>query len=396
MDNTALLLTNHGNEPYLLGVGIALACGMDHICVPYYYQGNHGASNQARILSETFPSDLHRIYLSKSLGRTLKPLLRGAQDKRPFPVYVEDLFLKNRKSTRGITNIEDTLQGLLVKGIDATSLANENHRYTFTSSNINMALNIGLPIKSPVSKTFFIFTALMSLLYSTPVSEDDLDQIRLLQPLAEYWAEIEGQMIETFIPKINALSHLHADPKGVTYTPPLAKLVVPADPLLKRTSVLIILSGTGYDRDKLCQVGLSIQKEYQVVSLSRRVHYAKIMPPTVFADPKLVSVISRGGWGTTWKCLIHSKPIGYIQTPFEQDPEIAHSIRTLDSLHLGFNMDLSTKSAGLPNQFDLAAISQNIERTIGHDSREFLIGNRDYSRDGIGFVADCIQHRLDK
>ena len=390
MANDCLLLTNHGNEPYLLGIRIALACGFNKICVPLYYLGKSGESNQKKIITEEFPDDLNRIFLSKPLGDLLRPLIRGSENNLSYPDYVTRFYSsKNISASPCIQEIEHLLKSLLITGIPGQSINNQE-LVLFSTNNIQSILNIGLPIDSFTLPTFYIFTALMSAVYKYSDIPNNQKEVGKFSALADYWETLEQKFAAIYVPKINALSHLSHFSEKITYCPPLTKIVNQEVNLLSKESVLFSPSATGVDKKGLRKVRNFVSSFYQPVSYSPLLKSFQHVTPDVFLDNKLLAVISRGGWGTTWKCLVYSKPIGFLRTEFVEDPEIAHSIETISKLNIGFPISESIVNKAFPSHLELANFKQNIKHLIDLDKDEFIYLNGNYARNGIDLVAKKI------
>ncbi|HEX7556739.1 MAG TPA: hypothetical protein VF338_08960, partial [Leptolinea sp.] len=377
MTCTVLLLPNHGNEPYLLGISIALKIGVDFILVPHYYNNYFGEPDQQHIIKNEFPGDCHKIYLSQTLGKLLKPIIRSSHDNRSYPQYVKDVF-EDRKGLLGIDHVSQLLKEKLNNGIKAFSVANQKEERIFYLTDIDFEFNIGLPIVSPIDPSIYVFTSLMSEVYRNPLSSDVKHELVDFAYLAAYWEEIEEGFEKIFIPKINALSHLSTTFPKVIYTPPLAKIINPKGEQLSKESILLIPSGTGQDKIEIDQlVHISIHG-YELVSYSKKVRHVKKVTTSVFADDKLMAVISRGGWGTIWKCLVHNKPMGYFSTVFQEDPEIAHTLKTLTTLDIGFLVDPLNEQTHFPSRERIDELNQNISKIIGNE------------KNGIDFISNQI------
>jgi len=396
MKRRALLLTSHGNEPYLLGVSIALKSGADAICVPHYYHGHNHEPDQVKILREEFPQDLDKIFLSNALGKILKPLLRDFRDYCSYSDYVERFFGGQDIYNKEIAKIEERLKNLLRNGIDAISLSYENTSTRFYDLDFALALNVGLPIKSFIYPTFFAFTGRMSDIHRIPLPHDGENLTSIFAPLANYWQELEDSFSRIYIPKINALSHTKPTSRSsvTIYTPPLSRPMDPTKKPLISDSFLVVPSGTGLDKEALAQIITLIKKDYQIVSYSNNVQGVKRTSPNVFTDSRLLAVISRGGWGTTWKCLIHGKPLGFLDTKYSEDPEIAHSIFTLRTLDIGFPLNPSSRPDIVPPRERLIQQHENIQKLLLESAGDFTINGQDFSRNGIDYVANNIKSLL--
>lgn len=389
MSKSVLLLTNHGNEPYLLGISVALKSGAEFICVPHYYHGRKNEPDQKRIIQEEFKEDHQKIFLSQKLGDILSHLLRSVNDNLGYPQYVEKIY-KNRNGEFGINHVFSKLEKCIAKGLCTSSISPESTKKTFRYNDFEFALNIGLPIDSPINPTYYIFTALMSQVYRTPLDKFSENILYKFSNLADYWEEIEAKFTKSFIPRLHALSHSSISYPNTVQTPPLADYIQPSlnkSEILKGDSVLIIPSATGNDNSKIENLLLTSKSKLHWVSYSPKVKHVKRVKTSVFADKSLMAVISRGGWGTVWKCLIHTKPMGLFSTSFLDDPEIAHTIKTLLSFNIGFLIEPLLESNIFPNKLELIKYQKNILKIQNYKNSDFVWNGIDYKKDGIGFIG---------
>lgn len=381
MRPAALLLTNHGNEPYFLGTQIALECGAERICLPWYYFGGR-QPDQLRLMAEEFAGAQAKIFLSRSLGALFRPLLRDQRDGTTFAQYVARLFAPTGNEPGLLWQIEKKFAALLKSGFEAEALSGE--KAVFYGHDFGMALNIGLPLRAFVEPLFYVFTARMSRLYREPVCAEDQPWLPALEPLAQYWQQLEAEFAASFVPQIHALTHLHAVEPGVLHTPPLARKAAPTHDLEKE-AVLVVASGTRQDFNQLRALLARVPERYQRLAFSDLFAGVQVVSQAVFADPRLAAVLSRGGWGTTWRCLLHGKPVVFVHTTLKTDPEIAHSIATLRATGIGLGVDARSP-------FPTAEQLAHCEEQIGKIAAASPFG--EFATDGIAFVARSISHWL--
>jgi len=382
-----LILPYHGHEPYLLGTKIALLLGCNRICMPDYYN-----DVQRSILKKEFSGEENKIYLSPDLGKLIKPLLRDRNDSRNYPEYAADLSTSGHP--RSVEQISNKTNMLIEKGLQAISLSGEPH--IFTDSHFPVILNLGLPLFCSHKFTYYIFTGRMSDIHLMAPNNTDKQFLPLFRPLGELWQTIEESFRAMFIPLFNALSHANKEDKEVIYTPLLVSSFEKNHHVLKDESVLFVTSGSGVDIEKLHLLSKTIPADFQKVALShapKELGIAKQVPSTVYSDDKLRAVFSRGGWGTIWKCLINAKPMGVLDTSFIEDPEIAHSIKTLEKFGGGRIIHHSAQEFLQPHILDAcrSAIHDLINK---YDTR--MSKKKHNSERGIAYITHHIIHDASK
>jgi hypothetical protein len=270
----------------------------------------------------------------------------------------------------------------------------------FSGSDFSFVLNITLPIRTRIRPVISLFTGVMSKVYGTAAEEhpsaDDLRFIEETRPYAELWEEVEDQFDLAFIPRIHTLSHSGKTLPGVLLTPPLAvPEPEPADPM-DRQSVLILPSGTRTDISRLRKMAETVPADrFDLVTLNgirKETDFPapqfKRVKPDIYGDSMLTGVISRGGWGTMWQCMVNLKPIGVVTSTLRDDPEMAHTIATLRATGLG--VELRNSALDLLNQPVLSRIKDRLTAMQAEDRQIF--GSD--ALDGYGFVAKEIERHF--
>ncbi len=389
---TLLAITSHGNAPYLMASRFAKALGDYPVVIPHYY-----CDAQISILQDEIPEMCGRIFLSTELGDLFKPLLLDAEKRLSFSEFGASLARDdNPFSARAI---ENKLSMFLDKGIPATSLDGMEHR-RFYRSDFSAVINTTLPIRVNLPRSYFFFTAKMSDLYGLSPDGDNSDEtmktVADLLPYAKLWADVEDTFDIEFIPRINAFSYRkNYDAQKVVHTPPFA-FARPVVSILNKESYLIVPSGTRTDLKKLHQIADSIPPEYERLVLGSKglnrdfpEKKFRYVNATIFGDPLLKGVISRGGWGTIWECLANVKPDALAQTSFVEDPEMGHTQKTMKKLGLA-EIIYGSAASFLKDQIrEDIIIKMTEEKKI--DLQQF--GN--YANDGYGYIASKIHEMED-
>jgi hypothetical protein len=339
MLSSSLVLPAHGNAPYLIGINLLRDVTTD-ICIPEYY-----GDKQLKILKKEFPDKVENIFLSKKMGRLLKPLLRYKTDS--FNTYALNV-------RENVERVSKTLEANYREGIDATSLSGTRKRF----SKFDIALNTGLPIISPVEPVFFAFVGKMSAIYDYDLLRRQSDKTtfqhnvafqRNVAFLSETWREIEKSFNGMFIPRLNSLYKLeeYYDRTGITFTPPFAQRYQPYNTSIRHGSILIVTSGARLDdEEKLRSLVASSPSPYVRLSESRPITGLSLprVDSKSWGNSNIVAVLARGGFGTIWQALINQKPIGILKAIPEDDPEIFHNAKTVEDAHIGKILDTKMDS----------------------------------------------------
>ena len=176
----------------------------------------------------------------------------------------------------------------------------------------------------------------------------------------------------------------------MVHTPPFA-FARPEVKVLERESYLFVPSGTRTDLKKLHQIANSIPPEYDRLVLGSKglnrdfpENKYRYVNATIFGDPKLEGVISRGGWGTIWECLANVKPDALACTTFVEDPEMGHTQKTMEKLGLAEIINGSAASFLNEETQENIILKMNKEKEI--DLQQFGA----YANDGFGYIASKI------
>jgi len=213
--------------------------------------------------------------------------------------------------------------------------------------------------------------------------------LKMLEPFARLWADVEETFDTAFVPRINAFSGQaeHPDDRMIL-TPPLAfKRKVSVN--LEKPGILFVPSGTRTDLEKLLQTAVTIPAEYQKLVLDSGgsnpdfpVDQFTCVNAEVFGDSNLAGVVSRGGWGTIWECLVNQKPTAMVQTSFEEDPEMGHSQAALTALGLAETIEASIKLFLKPDVIRILTSNMRMEQEKDLE----LFG--DLAGDGFAYMAE--------
>lgn len=387
-----LALTSHGNAPYLMAARFARALGSYDVLIPDYY-----GKAQAAILREEVPDMAARVFLSRELGDLLRPLLLDAGNTQSFADFAA--VLSDPQNRAGALQIENRFQQMLRDGIPARSLDGSIVKRLDCGS-IAAVINTTLPIRVQVPRSFFFFTARMSDLFSRlPPGEDGPAARQALEKLQDYaslWRAVEGTFDAEFIPRINALSYrqdIHDD--RMVNTPPFAFEREIAR-RLTGPSVLFVTSGTRTDLEKLHRFSAVLPAGYQRLVLGSNGGNPDFPPEQfittradVYGDANLAWVVSRGGWGTVWECLMNFKLLAVVRTGFTEDPEIGHSQAALAALGLAVVLENRQDIQLSDSMFTGIRNRMQAERQIDRE----LFGP--FAADGYAYIADHIHRKFD-
>jgi hypothetical protein len=391
MKPTALLaLTGHGNAPYLMAARFTQALGDHAVVIPWYY-----GQPQANILLEEAPQMRERIYLSTKLGELFAPLLLEAGAGKPFAHF--GARLARLDSPHGAPAIENRLAAMLTDGIPAEPLTGEPARI-FKAADFAAAVNTTLPVRVNFARTFFFFTARMSRLYGTAPGGEPDPQTTLavseLQPYANLWREVEATFSAAFTPRIHALSgSCQTGLDDTILTPPLA-FKRPKVSRLTRPGVLFVPSGTRTDKAKLHRAADALPAGFQPLVLGSGGSHPDYPPERftcvaaeIYGDPLLQAVVSRGGWGTQWECLVNQVPSALVSTNFVEDPEIGHTQHALQQLGLAAVVDES-----LADFLDAGNLQAYRSRLAAEQQQDLQLFGK-LAEDGFAYMAEQIHSR---
>lgn len=365
----------HGNEPYILGVNVALSvnkvlkeAGQNkaRIVVPLLYPGR-----QEQILKENFSANSDEIFLDERLGNFYKEVLfRNGR----FDEHLASLVI-NQERVQDL--IRDYLSGTLTVKSLATGEVKE-----FSGRDITLDINAGS--RFPISPdSYYVFPMLLSELLEEVGKTDlsfDHQQLTLVQRQAQ---DRENAYRAKFIPHIHTFSFKEEDyPKeGKTFTPPLKHPVV-LPPEVDSQAIYVMTSGTGSEvpivYKNARELGLEVYRP-PFIDLD----YGRAALPDVIYHPNIVAVFGRMGWGTGWICQQAEKPFIVVPYNFPDDPEIYFNIKTLRDKRLGVvyerQEDIVKQALALVG--DIRQLNESIFHKYG-------------TRDGIDFVARKIVEDL--
>jgi hypothetical protein len=256
-------------------------------------------------------------------------LLRDKTNSSHFNTYALNV-------RENVERVSKTLEANYREGIDAISLSGTRKMF----SKFDFALNTGLPIISPVEPVFFAFVGKMSAIYDydlLPSKSGDAEFQRYITDLAKTWRKIEASFNGMFIPRLNSLSYKDKEynQTGITFTPPFARRSLLDNTVIPYGSILVIASATGKDIEKLSALSASSSGSYLTLPDSPQEIKLPHVPSSVWGNPNIIAVLARGGLGSIWQALIDQKPIGLVNTPPEDDPEIFHNANTVQWAGIG-------------------------------------------------------------
>lgn len=378
-----LALTSHGNAPYLMAARLASALGRIQVIIPDYYQ-----ETQQRIMLEELPDSAGFVWFSRELGEILYPLLLDVSNGSSFGKFGKRL--AEPENPQGVLAIENRLYQALQNGLLIESMDGKAKRKVY-QKDLCGVLNSTLPIRAGVANHIFFFTGMMSHLYGTlPPGDTSPESLRTLEDLHAYsqiWRNVEDTYSMSFIPRINAFSYTSESTKGVIPTPPLAFRRQKVQNL-DEPSLLFIPSGTRTDvraLNRLANQPLVGYKRLIMGYLRESSDFSEKefsrVNATVFGDPLLKGVVSRGGWGTIWECICNGIPMAVPRLDFSDDPEIGHTQLALH--HKGIGIILDDDIEPFLDSSIREKMTEEIERIQTEDKRIFGF----LSEDGFSFMA---------
>jgi len=355
MLDSALLLPAHGHAPYLIGARLLrnLAAG---ICIPEYY-----GEAQWAILRDEFPRESDRIFLSKSLGACLQPLLLRDQDcsNGHTSPYVDRYASRVREH---VESIDFALAEMLHNGIEAVSLDGHSRKFF----RFDFALNTGLPVHSPVEPVYYAFVSRMSQIYEfSPYQSPGVAFLK------ELWREVEPSFERMFVPRLHSLYGCQDfDSAGITFTPSFAQPVpVNQDdtPAIPSGSTLVVVSGTGMGLDKLNRLVNASSGPWVTLPRSPRELSEERAPrvsPRSWGNPNIRAVLARSGLGSIWQAFLNQRPIGVVKPDAEDDPEVYHNAQMIEKAGIGRILTEKVEPLldGLPEHS--YAIQRQLEREL--------------------------------
>jgi hypothetical protein len=374
MPKSFLLLPSHGHAPYLLGVNLLRNLDVD-ICVPHYYGERQQQVLRDELRLDTRTQVADRVFLSEGLGSLLGRLLRGKSYSPTFDSYIQNV-------TTHFDEINRDLKQRCKNGIEAISLSGIKK----TFSRFDFCLNTGLPVLSREQPVVYAFVGKMSEIYRLSTYQN-----RYMGELVEIWRKVESSFEHMFIPRLNSLYKTEYDHSGITNTPSLESrtdLDINEARYVPQNSILVVTSGTDEGKDKLANLIASSPKVYNFIKLSESSieNDLQVFPPSVWGHPNVVAVIARSGFGTIWKALLNQKPIGIINTPPEDDPEIYQNAQAVKASGIGTILDtnLDPLIDGLPQYISKIQEQLEADRKIFNET------------DGIKYTSDRLKQLLSR
>lgn len=378
MTTSSLLLPAHGHAPYILGSKI-LRTVASEICIPDYY-----GDKQRNILLDVLkdvPDSCGKIFLSKTLGESLLPLLRDSKITPKFSDYASSI--RNHFEEKS-----NTIKLLIQDGVEAISLNGKKKIF----SHFDFALNMGLPVLSPVTPVFYVFVGEMSAIYRlSPFRNADTES------LEQIWKIVEPTFERMFIPVLHSLAYyevqeLQIDDSRVTFTPPLESPYLPdksavaldGKTTIDHGSTLVIFSGTGIDRMRLLSLAQSAPGiSFTLPDADREIELPRVLP-TAWNNPNIATVLARGGLGSVWNAVLNGKPIGVLEVLPEDDPEIYHNAHMVEWAGIGKIL----KNSMAPLVEDLQNFLARIQEW------QVTFEQRFGTVDGIGYTASELKRIL--
>ncbi len=377
MIKSSLLLPAHGHAPYILGVKI-LRTVASEICIPDYY-----GEKQRNILMDTLkdsPEDFDRVFLSKSLGEHLMPLLRDKRTTPDFKQYVSSI-------NENFETKSSQLKDIVSEGVEAVSLNGS----VKTFSHFDFAINTGLPVLSPVDPVFYVFVGEMSEIYRlSPYQSEEM--LSDTCSLTDIWLQVESTFNRMFIPRLHSLAYREDQNNNVekiTFTPPLdspypldnAFVALDEKTPIDYGSTLVIFSGTGMDKKRLLSLAASATGTcFTLPDADKEIEIKRVLP-SAWNNPNITTVLARSGLGSVWNAVLNKKPIGVLDAMPEDDPEIYHNSQMVEWAGIGKILKNSVE----PLVNDLPAYLSRIQEWCESFEKEFG------TVDGIKFTANEIK-----
>ncbi|MFH1325770.1 MAG: hypothetical protein ABIH49_03315 [archaeon] len=310
----------HGNEPYILGTGIAQGVverlqGNDdsRIIVPNLY-----GKRQERIMQEEGLLG-EKVVLDKDLGEIYKPIIFADAN---FGINVKNI-LEKRKTTEQA--VRDLIQ--------------ERYGRVFLEVNVGAHFTSGEDI--PV---FLAYPSIYSELYQRTLEEPEL--IRHfnksdLERLTTEMLKLDEEINTFFVPSHHMLSY---DSSRKPFdrevsTPPLKKIPPVNKDVIPEDSVYVMLSGTGSEMENSLNIARELNDKGHHVfvpfwtpqELGREYERKS---PEIISNPNLTKVVGRPGWGIIWTC--QNAGTNFQALPYTpgDEPEIFFNVKTLESVPL--------------------------------------------------------------
>lgn len=374
-ENIIFVNPNHGNEPYILGVNIALSINQilrqngypeAEIVVPLLYPGR-----QEKILKEEFGVQAGRIHMDKDAGDLMQVTKFGQSQ---YADHLQKLSLYN-------VQLHEQVRDHLSRDFRVATLANGETR-EFNGRNVVLDINTGSRFPATDS-SYFAFPVLLSDLLRETLKTDLPFNKKLLEQVQKQAMDFEAGYKMRFIPETHTFSYQGSDfdGQGKEFTPPLKHPIT--DPTkVDREGIYVMVSGTGSGVDYVMQSASDLGLEvFHSPFISMETGTA--MLPDVIYHPQIKAVFGRMGWGTGWICQQAEKPFIVIPHLPDDDPEIYFNLKTLEAARLGkiYEGQADVVREALSLTGDIKRLNNFVMRKYG-------------TLDGVDYIANKIVSNL--
>lgn len=361
---TPLIVVNPagGNEPAILGALLAGGVSDSLIHVRPDTDGCRAivpvVGRQAAILADEFkgnPRALKSVLVDPAAGEILSPILTTQGD---FARHIRVLASQKPRIDTAISQHYASTEPLELHDLSGNPV-------TVNANDIVGVLDTGGRAEiRPELPHHFAFPVLLSQLArkaiedKLPFDESDLGSVERVM------ARMEAEYVTAYLPLVNTLAgsalhglqsdapidehfeHLLGQQKtdNTVLTPPLKQPMSPQIiPDITRNSVYAMLSGTGSAIDEVQAATETLVKEgaldVYTNPWSNNIAGARKLSPTALLDPRILTVVSRSGWGTGWQMLNMAKPWLLVPEQPGDDPEIHYNNELITSLGIGEVVD---------------------------------------------------------
>jgi len=350
---TVMSYSAHGHAPYILAAGLGREIG--NVVVnrfPRY------GEIQEHVLKKHYGKDPN-IFIDEGSGRILAQI-------DFFGDYGDYVARNLRRGEKVRKELKDYL-----RSFEATSLAGE--RRTF--SNPEISISLGARFVPDPERTFYVYPAL-----TTEVAKRAPFQVKGVE---EFVRVVHGEEImykRIFLPQITTFSYTSIEklPQEVS-TPPLTHMLKDEQEI-PEGSVYYNLSGaTGaLDAEIIRAASRTNLRLYRAPEID-----GPGIPtgPAIIFNKNCIGQIARAGWGTIWMCQLAGKPIMAPEFRENDDPEIFHNNKTVQSLGLGVIFESISQEVierAVATTTKIKELNNQLLRTFG-------------TLDGIEFVAQKMQ-----
>jgi hypothetical protein len=410
-DGTPVLLVNRagGNEPSLLGVGVATEVnnirqrhGLERakIVVPIV------SPRERKILLEEFPDNAD-IEIDEEYGKIIKDITTSQGN---FPAHLEKLANHYESTQRELDKrFSSTAPEFQTQSLDPEAGETAGH----SPRNIIGSIDAGARLLVSAPRRYFMFPVMLSELCNAVHREQqqgqltDFSESHLLR-VAHKMREVEKQYTKAFLPKVNTLSGNYLDDQDTftrdqryqqlgeqphtvagrsrLYTPAMKHELLPQQsPDIESRGIYAMFSGTGSSTEQTRAVIQAANDAGLTVYTTpwAETEGAEKVPPSTLSDPRVEAIFGRSGWGTGWQAQNLAKP--WFVDPYEagDDPEIYFNNRLVERLRMGKVVDASQLSAQQLAE-DIQALSPGLRRLNQKITEEFG------TTDGIRYMAEII------